>query len=99
MQRATWLIIAAFAASALGCSAGEARFRQHMAFKRKMERSDRTVNDIVLEMPPAVTQDVADIVAALFGTPDAPNMPVVEGVETAQVVDMKRLTMAAGPVG
>ena len=36
------------------------------------------------QLSPEVTRDVADILEAMFGTPDAPKMPALEGVELAE---------------
>jgi len=101
IQRATWLLLAAFVASmSAGCGQNNARFRQNMAYKKKMERQNLSAEDgAPAELSREVTRDVATILATLFGTPDDPNMPAAEGVELAQLVDMKRMRMAAGPVG
>src|SRR4029079_15094507 len=36
---------------------------------------------------------------ALFGTPDEPAFPAIEGVEPGKIVTVSRLKLAAGPVG
>lgn len=86
--------------SLAGCGSNDARFRQNMAFKRKMERQNLAGEEgEVLSLSDDITRDVADILAGLFGTPDDPQLPVVEGVDNKQLAVMRRLKMAAGPVG
>ncbi len=69
-----------------------------MAYKKKKERQNLASEEgVIPSLSREVTQDVADILAAMFGTPDAPNMPATEGVEVAKLVDMKRLRMAPVP--
>jgi mono/diheme cytochrome c family protein len=101
MRRATWLLLAAFVVCVLGgCQSDDARFRLNMAYKKKMERQNLTAEEgAPASLPQQVTQDVADILVAMYGTPDAPQLPAVEGVELSQLVDLKRLRMAAGAVG
>jgi mono/diheme cytochrome c family protein len=101
MLRATWLLLAAFVVCVLGgCQADDARFRLNMAYKKKVERQNFTGEDgAPTGLSREVTQNVADVLAGMFGTPDAPQMPAIEGIETAKLVDMKRLRMAAGAVG
>jgi mono/diheme cytochrome c family protein len=100
MQRTAWLLLASLVASALaGCQSESARFVQNMAYKHKVERQNMVAEDgTQMSLSPAVTRDVATILEALFGTPQQPAMPAIEGVEIEKVVNLNNLKMAAGPV-
>lgn len=82
---------------AIGCDAPVANFRLNRAFERKMEIAN--LGDEKAHLSTQQVQDVAEILTALFGTPDDPNMPAVEGVDVAKVADPYLLKIAAGKVG
>ena len=46
----------------------------------------------------AVTDDIGNILAALFGTPDHPKLPAVEGLEMEKLPDLRDLQASAGVV-
>jgi mono/diheme cytochrome c family protein len=75
-----------------GCDAPVARFRGNMvAVRANMGKEYRTQDQHV--------KDIADILAAMFGTPDEPHVPSLSDVNVAAVLDIDKLRMAAGPVG
>lgn len=82
-----------------GCSSDAASFKQNAAYKLKMERANLGSDEgAPTELSAAVTSDIGNILEALFGTPDAPRLPAVEGIELEKVADLKALQSAAGPV-
>jgi mono/diheme cytochrome c family protein len=88
---AAWLC-SLLLAGAVGCGAPEAQFKVNRTYTLNQELSSGSKLG-------ERTQDVADVIAALFGTPDQPHVPALADVDTATVLDAGRLTMAAGPVG
>lgn len=83
---------------AIGCDAPDARFQTNMAYMRKQEKE--VGGDFVFSA--GMKQDVADMVTALFGTPDAPYIPKRGNSAIDQLFDaeaQRKLEMAAGPVG
>ena len=88
--------------AATGCESPAARFRMNMAFKRKQERINLTSRDgekeTVGQLSTGQVQDIANILAFLFGTPDDPRMPPVGEVDSSKFVNLKLVKMAAGPV-
>ena len=100
MQRAARLLVAALLVSELaGCQSEPARYRQNMAYKRKQELQYMSgEGGAPSALSRDVTKDVADILQAMFGTPDTPAIPAVEGVEVAKLVNMRQLERSAGPV-
>lgn len=76
-----------------GCGAPEARFSLNMVnlTKQGQEASEEgfTVEQV---------QDVTDILTAMFGTPDEPFLPETGDSRIAEIVDIDKLQMAAGPV-
>jgi mono/diheme cytochrome c family protein len=88
-----WLVLVALS----GCDAPTAHFKPNLTYVRNQQliKEPRGLNE------PAVRQqidDVADVLAALFGTPDAPFVPAIEGVESEQLLSTSKLQFAAGPV-
>lgn len=80
--RPAWgLVLAAAVAALAGCGKAEpARFRLNM------------LDMIENEVPPAQQQQIADILGAMYGTPDEPFVLPETGL------DLNKLKMAAGPV-
>ena len=92
-------ILSAFGFVALGCDAPKARYRLHMAYALKMEKANLSKDDSGYQkrLSNRQLQDVADVLAAMFGSPDQPKLPPVEGID--KVVDGSLLALSAGPVG
>ncbi|MCA9189222.1 MAG: cytochrome c [Pirellulaceae bacterium] len=88
INRFLWLLLPVLVAT--GCDAPEARFRMNMAYLHKNEKKAEAFTA-------EQKADVANILAALFGTPDQPHLPQGAGLE--DVISIDRLKMAAGPVG
>src|SRR5690606_36005256 len=87
----TSLTLAAVLLAAVGCGAPEAQFKLNRPFILKTEtEAGAQLGDR--------TEDVADILAAMFGTPDAPHVPALPEFDTSTVLNINRLDMAAGPV-
>lgn len=78
-----------------GCGAPQADFRRYETFAHKVATS------VGMEKGFSQTQwqDIDDIMVALFGTPDDPQLPAVEGIETGKLMSLSRLKLAAGAVG
>ncbi len=80
------------AALLTGCESPDARFRGNMvAIRANFGDKYRTQDQHV--------KDIADVLAAMFGTPDEPHVPKLPDLNTAEVLDIDKLRMAAGPVG
>src|SRR5262245_22286607 len=86
------LVITAFVA---GCGAPAAEFRRYETYAHKVATS--------VGMDKGFTalqrQDIDETLQALFGTPDQPQLPLVEGIELATIMNLSHLKLAAGAVG
>ena len=76
-----------------GCGSPAARFVRNDVYAHKAEKEE----GVRLRGPQLA--EVDEILTALFGTPDAPAVPALDGTDTAVVRDLAKLQMAAGPVG
>jgi mono/diheme cytochrome c family protein len=93
LRFSTALLLAALAATPwAGCGSPPASFVRYETYVRKVER-DTGDSDYRLKGPQLA--EVDELLAASFGTPDEPLVPAIEG---AEVLDLRRLQMAAGPV-
>jgi mono/diheme cytochrome c family protein len=92
--RWTWLVLAACVAS--GCSE-PAQFRLNEVELLKLQYQQNAKDEL---LDSAKAQDVVDILAALFGTPDDPRFPNLsgDGEGWPGVIDVRQLRRAAGPV-
>lgn len=89
-SKPSWM--ACFALLALaGCGAPTADFRRYETFAHKVATS------VGAPFTAAQRQDIDEALAALFGTPDQPAVPAVEGSD--KMLSLARLKLAAGPVG
>jgi len=84
--------LAAFAALA-GCGGPRADFRRYETFAHKVATS------VEVKFTPQQRQDIDETLAALFGSPDEPVFPAIEGIEPGKIASPSRLKLAAGPVG
>lgn len=91
-----WSLLVLAASVASGCSE-PAQFRLNEVELLKLQYQ-QNAKDEPLEA--AKAQDVVDILAALFGTPDEPRFPSLAGDEdeATSIVDRNQLRRAAGPV-
>src|SRR5439155_5783779 len=89
------LVMALIAALSLlvGCGAPVAEFRRYETYAYKVGPAQ----DIKFTEDQRREIDLA--MQALFGTPDAPVMPIREGVDVGKLMNVSRLALAAGPVG
>lgn len=91
----------AVAALGAGCGAPVAEFRRYETYRRLQEKSlgiDEKTNQEV-RFTPQQCQNVDEILAAMFGTPDKPTVPQLADADVSQVVNVNLLHLAAGPVG
>ncbi len=72
----------------VGCDAPQATYDLDFVYMRKREKQ-------ATDFTPEQKQDVADILTAMFGTPDQPHVPAIMG----DLVDVNRIALAAGAVG
>lgn len=84
------VMIAAMALA--GCGPSEVSFRGNLPYVEK-QLGRNEVSETQQHQ-----QDVADIVAYLFGTPDDPKVPALADVDLKNVVALDKIKMAAGPV-
>lgn len=78
-----------------GCDAPVVQFRTNELYLLNQEfKSEPLARDKRRQLQ----QNLKDILTALFGTPDEPFFPSLEGVDTRRVCDPVKLRMAAGPV-
>jgi len=82
-------LLLAFAA---GCGAPQAEFRGNLVYVKRKEKEAQSV------FTTQQSQDVANALAAYFGTPDEPTLPQVPGLDLAPLVDIDRVKMSAGTV-
>jgi len=75
-----------------GCFAPESQFGLNAVRLRKWERDFRQ------EFSDQRKRDLADAVARLFGTPDVPSLPQSPELDVGKVLELGKITMAAGPV-
>lgn len=79
------------AALIVGCTT-KAEFSQNAVFILKQERESKE------DFSQQRKSDLADVLAGMFGTPDAPNVPKLGDVEVSKVLDARNLHVASGPV-
>jgi len=78
-----------------GCGAPVADFRRYETYAHKVALSAGMEKGFT----PTQRQDIDEAMQALFGTPDMPSLPAVEGIELGKIASLSRLKLAAGPVG
>jgi len=88
------VVLAALAVLA-GCGAPVAEFRRYETYAHKVASSAGMEKGFTS----AQRQDIDEAMQALFGTPDEPSLPAVEGIEVGKIASLSRLKLAAGPVG
>ncbi len=78
-----------------GCGAPVAEFRRYETYAHKVASSAGMEKGFTSTQ----RQDIDEAMQALFGTPDEPSLPAVEGIELGKIASVSRLKLAAGPVG
>jgi mono/diheme cytochrome c family protein/type IV secretory pathway VirB2 component (pilin) len=76
-----------------GCGAPTADFRRYETFAHKVAAAQD------FKFKEDQRRDIDTVMQSLFGTPDAPFVPAVEGTEVSKIMSVSRLNLAAGPVG
>jgi mono/diheme cytochrome c family protein len=76
----------------VGCGAPIAEFQQNHVYILKQK------NELDGAFTPQQRKDLANVMEALFGTPDNPHIPQT-GVDTSSLFEQNKLLMAAGPYG
>lgn len=95
-KRIGWLASTGLCALAVfaGCGAPVAEFRRYETFAHKVAESAGLEKGFTRGQ----LQGVDETMQALFGTPDVPVLPTIDGIEMGKLMNNSRLTMAAGPV-
>lgn len=78
-----------------GCGAPGAEFRRYETYAHKAATSVGMDKGFTVQQ----RQDIDETLQALFGTPDRPEFPAVEGIEPGKIINLSHLKLAAGPVG
>ncbi len=91
--RTLWLVLAGLLAA--GCDAPVVQFRTNEAYLINQEIKQ---GDIEGPQRDVLKQNLKNVMTALFGTPDNPNFPDVEGIDAAKICDTSKLAIAAGRV-
>jgi mono/diheme cytochrome c family protein len=75
-----------------GCGAPDAKFVRYETFAHRVSEAAE------VQFSPQQRQDIDELLQGLFGTPDQPALPALEGADVSAVMNLTRLSMAAGPV-
>jgi mono/diheme cytochrome c family protein len=82
-----------------GCGSPPPQFRRYVTFIRHVENQLRDDEGNQVRFNSQQKQDVDEILAALFGTPNDPLIPAAKDLDISQVISKDRLYVAAGAVG
>ncbi|QDU31631.1 Cytochrome c [Anatilimnocola aggregata] len=83
-----------------GCGSPPPQFRRYSTFIRQVEdQVPKDENGKAFRFSAQQRQDLDEILAALFGTPNDPLIPAVKDVDMTQVMTSGPLMVAAGAVG
>ena len=83
-----------------GCGSPPPQFRRYVTYVRHVENQLPKKDDgSPTRLEPQQKQDLDEILAALFGTPNDPSIPVVKDLDISQVISQDRLYVASGAVG
>jgi mono/diheme cytochrome c family protein len=78
-----------------GCGAPNAEFRRYQTFAHKVAESSGLEKGFTRDQ----LQGVDEVMLAMFGSPDEPAFPAIEGIEAGKILNVSHLKLAAGPVG
>lgn len=110
LYRGSWVVLLALATVATGlagCGAPEARFHANLVYAHMQGRKNAKPvkssdpNESRTEPSRLTTEqsaDIANALAALFGTPDEPAIPTLPDLDLGSIVDLQRIKMSAGRV-
>lgn len=87
--------LAAISAMA-GCGAPDATFVPNKPYLQQVRFNNPS--DLSSDAQLKQEQQIADVLAGLFGTPDAPLIPILPEVDLTTILDPKKLELAAGSV-
>jgi len=76
----------------VGCGAGEPHFPANRVYRKQQELAAQ------IELSDQQRQDITDTLEFLFGTPDEPRVPDLEGIDAGRLLPLDTLRPAAGPV-
>jgi mono/diheme cytochrome c family protein len=76
-----------------GCGSPPPQFRRYATYVKKTEQTAG------FKLNQQQLQDVDEVLAAMFGTPDDPLVPAVPDLDVGKLMNLSRLKTAAGPVG
>lgn len=93
MQWAMWLLLVVLVVGAAGCNSSEPEFTVNRIYVAKQ------MKEVGLDEPPAQLPQVAAVLSAMFGTPDAPYIVEDDEIGVHHVIEADLLQMAAGAVG
>jgi len=85
----------ALAAGLVGCGSPDAKFVEYRTIAHSYEVSAGYKNGFTRQQ----REDVDDVLAALYGTPDEPSLPALANADVSKVLDLSKLKLAAGRVG
>ena len=92
-----WLWSGACAALVMtGCGAEPARFSLNLVHLHSQDAPDEKGQ---VTLSPAARQNIATVLDALYGTPDAPRLPPLPEPEVLNFLEISKLQRAAGPTG
>jgi mono/diheme cytochrome c family protein len=87
------LLLACCGVLSTGCGSPPPQFRRYVTYIKKTEQTAG------FQLQSQQLQDVDEVLAAMFGTPNEPLVPALKDVEVGKVLNLSRLKVAAGPVG
>ena len=88
-----WLWSAACAVLVMtGCGAEPARFSLNLVHLHSQDAAESTLS-------PTARKNIATVLDALYGTPDAPRLPPLPEPEVLNFLEISKLQRAAGPTG
>lgn len=79
-----------------GCGSPDARFVLNKPYLQQVRFNNPT--ELSSDAQFKQEQQIANVLAGLFGTPDAPRIPVLPDCDLTQIIDPKKLELAAGSV-
>jgi len=88
-RKTAWSVLLVMAA---GCGGSESQFPANRVYLKQQELAAQ------IELTDRQRQDIAETLEHLFGTPDEPQIPRLDDVDVAQVLQLDKLQTAAGPV-
>ncbi len=86
------MLFASLLIAALGCGDPESHFPVNRVYLKKQELAAQ------LELSDQQRQDIVGVLELLFGTPDAPRVPDLAGLDVSLALPLEKLRFAAGPV-